>query len=171
MRANDDQIARLFLKEADSRFKQYLSRILRSLNEMTDEEIWWRPNEASNSAGNLALHLSGNVRQWMVSGLGGAPDIRKRNSEFGERGPVPRRELVARLRETVGEARRVLRGLTPADLKRRHTIQGFHVTGLEAVSHVYEHFSHHAGQIIYITKMTQGKDLQFTKLPAIKNKK
>src|SRR5580704_8382755 len=171
MRANDDEIARLFLKEADGRFKQYLSRILRSLNELSDEEIWWRPNEASNSAGNLALHLSGNVRQWIVSGLGGAADVRKRDLEFGERGPLPRRELAARLRKSVGEARRVLRRLTEADLKHKHTIQGFHVTGLEAVSHVYEHFSHHAGQIIYITEMQKGKDLRFTKLPALRKTK
>jgi uncharacterized damage-inducible protein DinB len=171
MRQKDDEIARLFLKEAESRFKQYLSRILRSLDEMSDEEIWWRPNEASNSAGNLVLHLSGNVRQWIVSGLGGAADVRKRDLEFAERGPVPRRELVARLRRTVGEARRILRRLTAADLKRKHIIQGFHVTGIEAVSHVYEHFSHHAGQIIYITKMKKAKNLRLTKLPAIKKKK
>jgi uncharacterized damage-inducible protein DinB len=171
MRQKDDEIARLFLKEAESRFKQYLSRILRSLDEMSDEEIWWRPNEASNSAGNLVLHLSGNVRQWIVSGLSGAADVRKRDLEFAERGPVPRRELVARLRRTVGEARRVLRRLTAADLKRKHIIQGFHVTGIEAVSHVYEHFSHHAGQIIYITKMKKAKNLRLTKLPAIKKKK
>jgi uncharacterized damage-inducible protein DinB len=171
MRQKDDEIARLFLKEAESRFKQYLSRILRSLDEMSDEEIWWRPNEASNSAGNLVLHLSGNVRQWIVSGLSGAADVRKRDLEFAERGPVPRRELVARLRRTVGEARRILRRLTAADLKRKHIIQGFHVTGIEAVSHVYEHFSHHAGQIIYITKMKKAKNLRLTKLPAIKKKK
>ncbi len=171
MRSNDSKIARLFLNDAESRFKQYLSRILRCLHELSDEQIWWRPNEASNSVGNLVLHLSGNVRQWIVSGLGGAADARKRDLEFSERGPVARRELVARLRASVGEACGVLKKLTPETLARKYAIQGFHVTGLEAVSHVYEHFSHHAGQIIYITKMQQGKDLQFTKLPALKKKK
>jgi uncharacterized damage-inducible protein DinB len=171
MRTGDNEVARLFLIDAESRFKQYLSRIVRCLDELSDEEIWWRPNEASNSVGNLVLHLSGNVRQWIVSGLGGAADARKRDLEFSERGPVPRRALVNRLRATVSEARKVLRRLTPADLTRKYTIQGFHVTGLEAVSHVYEHFSHHAGQIIYITKMRQGKDLRLTKLPALNKKK
>jgi uncharacterized damage-inducible protein DinB len=171
MRVHDDEIARVFLKDVESRFKHYLSRILRCLDEMSDEEIWWRPNEASNSAGNLVLHLSGNVRQWIVSGLGGAADVRNRDLEFSERGPVPRRVLVRGLRSTVGEACLLLRRLTPAELKRKYTIQGFHVTGLEVVSHVYEHFSHHAGQIIYITKMKRSKDLRFTKLPAIKKKK
>jgi uncharacterized damage-inducible protein DinB len=170
MRANDNKIARLFLNEAETRFRQYLSRILHCLEELSDEDIWWRPNDDSNSAGNLVLHLSGNVRQWIISGLGGAADLRKRDLEFSERGPVPRRELVTRLRTTVNEARRVLKKLTPEALARNYTIQGFHVTGLEAVSHVYEHFSHHAGQIIFITKMRKGQDLRLTKLPALKKK-
>jgi len=170
MPKKDHNIVRLFLNEVGERFKQHLARIQRCLEELSEEEIWWRPNEATNSAGNLVLHLCGNVRQWILSGLGGAADERKRDLEFSERGPVPRRELLARLNATVREARGVVRKLSPADLTRRCTIQGFHTTGLEAVSHVYEHFSHHAGQIIYITKMLHGKDLRFTKLPARKKK-
>ena len=170
MGASNNKIARLFLNDVESRFKQYLSRILRCLDEMSDEEIWWRPNEASNSAGNLVLHLSGNVRQWIISGLGGAADRRERDWEFSERGPLARRELAARLRTAVNEACRVLKKLAPESLARVYTIQGYHVTGIEAVSHVYEHFSHHAGQIIYITKMRQGKDLRLTKLPTLKKK-
>jgi uncharacterized damage-inducible protein DinB len=91
--------------------------------------------------------------------------------EFSERGPLPRRELVARLRATVREACRVLEKLDAKALARKQSIQGYRVTGLEAVCHVSEHFSHHAGQIIYITKMTRGKDLRLTKLPVIKKKK
>jgi len=171
MSANDAGIAQLLLNDAQKRFRHYQSRILRCLDELKGYEIWWRPNEAANSAGNLVLHLSGNVRQWIVSGLGGAADVRKRDMEFSERGPVPRRELAARLSATVNEACRVLKKLNAAALARKYTIQGFRVTGLEAVCHVYEHFSHHAGQIIYITKMIRGKDLQFTKLPAIMKQK
>jgi len=170
MPSNDSKIAAIFLKEVGRSFEKYLSRIVHCLDELSEENIWWRPNEASNSAGNLVLHLSGNVRQWIVSGLGGAPDARKRDLEFSERGPVPRRELIARSRKTINEARRVLGQLTPEKLLRNYTIQGFHVTGLEAVAHVYEHFSNHVGQIIYITKMKQGKDLGLTKLPPLKKK-
>jgi uncharacterized damage-inducible protein DinB len=165
------RIATLLLNDAQKRLRHYQSRILRCLDELSDREIWWRPNEAANSAGNLVLHLSGNVRQWIVSGLGGAPDLRERDLEFSERGPLPRRELVARLRATVREACRVLEKLDAKALARKQSIQGYRVTGLEAVCHVSEHFSHHAGQIIYITKMTRGKDLRLTKLPVIKKKK
>ena len=120
--------------------------------------------------GNLVLHLTGNVRQWIISGLGGAPDVRQRDREFNERGPLPRRVLVSRLRKTVEEACRVLGRLSPEDLARVHTIQKYRVTGMEATFHVAEHFSHHAGQIILLTKMLTGTDLKFTQLPGEKRK-
>jgi uncharacterized damage-inducible protein DinB len=149
----------------------YLPRIVSCLEQLSPEQIWWRANAASNSVGNLVLHLAGNVRQWIISGLGGAPDVRQRDLEFIERGPLPRRILVSRLRKTVEEACRVLGKLSPEDLTRVHTIQRFRVTGMEATFHVAEHFSHHAGQIILLTKMLTGSDLKFTHLPGEKNKK
>ena len=145
--------------------KVYLPRILSCLEMLSPVQIWWRPNEASNSVGNLALHLAGNVRQWIVSGLGGAEDKRQRDLEFSERGPLPRRIVACRLRKAVAEACRALRKLTPQDLERIYTIQKFQVTGFEAAFHVAEHFSHHAGQIILITKMLTSRDLEFTHLP------
>jgi uncharacterized damage-inducible protein DinB len=149
----------------------YLPRIVSCLEQLSPEQIWWRANEASNSAGNLVLHLTGNVRQWIISGLGGAPDVRQRDREFSERGSLPRRVLVSRLRKTVEEACRVLRKLSPEDLARVYTIQKFRVTGREAAFHVAEHFSHHAGQIILLTKMLTGNDLKFTQLPGEKKRK
>ncbi len=149
----------------------YLPRITTCLGHLSTEQIWWRPNEASNGVGNLVLHLSGNVRQWIISGLGGAPDIRQRDLEFSECGPLPRRVLANRLRKTVQEACSVLSKLSPDDLARLHTIQKFRVTGLEAAFHVAEHFSHHAGQIILLTKMLTGRDLKFTHLGGERKKK
>jgi uncharacterized damage-inducible protein DinB len=146
----------------------YLPRIARCLKQLSPEQIWWRPNAASNSVGNLVLHLTGNVRQWIISGLGGAPDVRQRDREFNARGPLPGRVLASRLRKTVEEACRVLGKLSPEDLARAHTIQKFRVTGMEATFHVAEHFSHHAGQIILLTKMLTGSDLKFTQLPGEK---
>ena len=108
------------------------------------------------------------MRQWIISGLGGTEFKRQRDLEFSERGPIPRRELVTRLRRTVRDACRVLAKLSDDTLARKLTIQGYHVTGLEAASHVAEHFAYHTGQIIYITKLTRGYDLRFTRLPVIK---
>lgn len=144
---------------------KYVPRILKCLQLLDEKEIWWRPNAASNSVGNLVLHLCGNVRQWIISGLGGKPDVRKRDEEFANSGPVSRRVLIATLKQTVKEARQTLDSVSPATLDQEFAIQGYRVSGHTAVSSVYEHFAYHAGQIIYITKLKRGKDLRFTHLP------
>lgn len=145
--------------------RHHLPRIEACLRLLSEDQIWWRPNEASNSAGNLALHLAGNVRQWIVCGLGGAPDLRQRDLEFAERGPVPRRRLVRTLRSAVLDASRVLRSLPAKKLGSSYRIQKLRVTGLNAVQHVVEHFAFHTGQIVFITKQVQARDLGFTRLP------
>ncbi len=147
---------------------KYVPRILKCLQRLDEKEIWWRPNAASNSAGNLVLHLCGNVRQWIISGLGGKPDVRKRDEEFAKHGPASRRMLIATLKQTVEEARQTLDRVSPAILGQEFAIQGYRVSGHTAVSSVYEHFAYHAGQIIYITKLKRRKDLGFTYLPKIR---
>lgn len=141
--------------------QDYLPKIERCLEQLSDEEVWWRPNEASNSIGNLLLHLAGNIRQWIVSGVGGAPDVRRRQEEFDARTPVPAATLLARLKEALGEVDGVLAGLDPAALGETRVIQGHERTVLEAVYHVVEHFSMHTGQILYVTKLLKASDLNF----------
>ena len=161
--------SREFLKLAEhSLGRHHLPRIEQCLERLSAQQIWWRPNDASNSAGNLVLHLAGNVRQWIVSGLGGVPDTRRRSEEFDERGPLPRPQLSLTLRSAVSDACKVLRRLRAEDLARVHGIQKLRVTGLNAVLHVVEHFAFHTGQIIFITKQQTGRDLAFTNLPGEK---
>jgi hypothetical protein len=161
--------ASMFLASAqDTLAKQNLPHIVECLQQLSEEEIWWRPNPASNSAGNLVLHLCCNVRQWIIAGLGGVEDRRERDREFAERGPIPREALVTQLRETVREACRVLAKLSNESLERKYIIQGYHVKGLDAAFRVTEHFGYHTGQIIYITKLKRAEDLKFTHLPATK---
>jgi uncharacterized damage-inducible protein DinB len=162
-------LAEGFLMQArHSLSEHHLPRILECLKMLSEEDIWWRSHSTSNSVGNLVLHLSGNVRQWIVSGLGGEPDRRERDKEFAERGPLPRRALVTRLRRTVVEAGKVLEALGTHELIRVYSIQSFRVNGLGAVAHVVEHFAYHSGQIIFITKLRLGEDLGFTRLPGEK---
>ncbi len=145
---------------------EYLGKIEKCVAELSDEDLWWRPNEVSNSVGNLLLHLAGNVRQWIIHGVGGADDVRQRQQEFDERHGAAAAPLLDRLRQTLDEADRVLAGLTPEDLTTPLRIQGLDVTVLEAVYHVVEHFSTHVGQIIYVTKLRTGRDLQFYEMNA-----
>lgn len=166
MKQTAPDITKLFLAQARHSLEgHHLPRIERCLRRLPEKDIWWRPNPASNSAGNLALHLSGNVLQWIVSGLGGAPDVRRRDWEFAERGPLRRPYLLKLLRGTVTLGCEVIGDLDPHELARTHAIQGFRVSGFEVISHVTEHFAYHTGQIIFITKLRLGVDLQFTRLP------
>jgi uncharacterized damage-inducible protein DinB len=141
--------------------EEYLPKIERCLERLTDEQIWWRPNEESNSIGNLVLHLCGNARQWIVSGVGGETDQRHRDAEFAQRELVPRDQLLSLLRTTLADVARVLRELDRATLLDRRTIQGSNVDLLAAIFHVTEHFSMHTGQIILLTKMLTATDLRF----------
>ena len=172
MAAKQFDPGREFLDSArDSLKKEYLPKVVSCLNSLSEQDIWWRPNEASNSAGNLTLHLCGNVRQWIISGIGGAPDVRHRDKEFSERGPLPRKGVIVLLRATVNEACRVL-ARTPGDsLGMRFSRQGFEMTRLRAIAHVVEHFYCHTGQILYITKLRNERDLRLTHLPRPKEAK
>ena len=145
--------------------EDFLPKIERCLEELSEEDIWWRPNEVSNSIGNLLLHLSGNVRQWIISGIGGAPDLRDRDQEFEQRAPISTERLLERLSATVREADAILAGLDPASLLEQRRIQGFDITVGEAVFHVVEHFATHTGQITLLAKLRLGKDLALTQLP------
>ena len=139
----------------------YLPKIMVCLDTLTDEDVWWRMNEASNSIGNLVLHLCGNARQWIVAGVGGAPDIRKRQTEFDQRAVIPRGELAERIRSTVMEVDETLATVSPGALLETRRIQGLDTTVMGAIYHVVEHFSTHTGQIVMLTKQRTGRDLGF----------
>jgi len=161
-RPNALDISNAFIARAiDFLTGDYLPKIERCLEQLTDEQIWWRANEESNSIGNLVLHLCGNARQWIVCGLGSAPDKRIRDAEFAQRDALPRAHLLELLRSTLSDVETTLRGLDPSTLLAKRTIQGNEVEILEAIFHVTEHFSMHTGQIIMLTKMLTSTDLRF----------
>lgn len=156
------EVSRAFIQKARELLKQeYLPKIERCLEKLTDEQIWWRSNPEANSIGNLMLHIAGNARQWIVCGLGGETDRRIRDAEFDERRIIARDELLSLLRATVVDVDRVLRTFDPAQLLDEYRIQGTEVTALAAIFHVTEHFSMHTGQIILLTKMSANIDLVF----------
>lgn len=159
---SEEAVKRAFIDEArEFLTQQYLPKIERCLERVTDEQIWWRPNEDSNSIGNLLLHLSGNARQWIVCGIGGEEDKRARDAEFAERKGIARDELLSILRRTVAEVDNTLSAFDPKKLLDEYPIQGTKSTALAAIFHVTEHFSMHTGQIILMTKMLANIDLGF----------
>jgi hypothetical protein len=141
--------------------KQYWPRLRGCVESLTNEQVWWRPNPASNSVGNLILHLNGNVRQWLVASFNRLEDTRDRSAEFKQRTLVPGTALLEQLGATMQQASEVLSRLTEADLLTLFDIQGYKVSGLAAVYQVVEHFGMHYGQILYVTKLLRGEDLGF----------
>jgi hypothetical protein len=142
-------------------FEHYWPRLRACAEPLTDEQVWWRPNSASNSIGNLILHLNGNVRQWLVVSFNRCEDERNRPAEFAAESGLTAFQLLDRLGATMSDAAAVLDRLTEADLIAPYEIQGYHVSGLEAVYQVVEHFGLHYGQIAYIAKSFTGRDLGF----------
>ncbi|HEY0006118.1 MAG TPA: DinB family protein [Pyrinomonadaceae bacterium] len=157
-------VTQTFIAKSRSLLSEYLMKIERCLKELSEEDVWWRAHEEGNSIGNLLLHLSGNARQWIVCGVGGAEDRRVRQQEFDAREGASRDELLAALRQTVAEVDAVLDGLDEGSLLEPRQIQRYDVSVLEAVYHVVEHFSMHTGQIILMTKLLAKKDLEFYNL-------
>ncbi len=131
----------------------YLQKIERCVDALSDDDVWWRANEGSNSIGNLLLHLEGSTRAWIVGVAGGAHGPRDRQREFDERAHIPRSELMSRLRQTLADADDVLARLDVRTLLERRQARSEEVTVLAAIYHAVEHFSMHTGQIIMLAKM------------------
>ena len=156
-----DAAAWEFLRLSRRQLRRYVGRIESCLDKLTHEQIWSRRHETDNAVGNLVLHLAGNVRQWIVSGVGGAPDGRDRDAEFARCEPLPARELLGALRGAVDEADAVMANLSTDDLLIPRKIQVYELTVLHAIYHVLWHFAEHTGQIIWATKRMTGEDLEF----------
>jgi len=150
-----------FLNCAAEKLAELCPRIETCLGKLTPEQVCMRGTENQNAIGNLVLHLNGNVRQWILSGVGGQPNARHRDEEFAARGGMQPAALGRLLREAVDEALAIIRSLPPARLAEEVTIQGYDGSVLKAIFHVVEHFSGHTAQIIFITKMLTGEDLGF----------
>jgi len=142
-------------------FEHYWPRLRTCVLPLNEAEVWWKPNPASNSIGNLILHLNGNVGQWLLASFNRFEDRRDRPAEFAAVTGLSAAQLLDSLGATMNHAEQVLARLTEADLVAPYDIQGYHVTGLQAVYQVVEHFGLHYGQIAYITKSLTGRDLGF----------
>jgi len=153
------RLAHDLTRAAATKLRQDLAQIRRCGALLSDEQAWHRPNAHCNSVANLVLHLAGNVRQWIVAGIGGEAFDRDRPAEFAARDAGPLPPLLDALEHAVHRAVGIIEAQTADDLLREFDIQGYRVSGLSAVFHVAEHFSFHTGQIVHITKTLRDVDL------------
>jgi hypothetical protein len=160
------ELARVVIAEARHRLTESAAKIKHCLNQLSDEQLWWRPGASLNSIANLVLHLCGNVRQWIISGCGNEPDTRDRPGEFADRSMLSRAELSRRLDETLARADAVLEGLTAAQLLEQRRIQGFDTSVLGGIFDSVPHFSGHTQEIVSFTRMQLGDAYRFFWVPA-----
>jgi uncharacterized damage-inducible protein DinB len=158
----DNQIGTIFLKASSSKLEQMADFMTACLQKLTDEQVWERPGAHENAVGNLVLHLCGNMRQWIMHGVGGAADVRVRDAEFSQAYGMTAAQLVDHFKSTVQEARQVIGSLPPEQLTDRTTPQGREVCKLEAIYQVVGHVHQHVGQVILLTKQMTGRDLDLT---------
>lgn len=155
-------LSHLLILEAERRiFDESYQRIYKCLDLLTEEQVWQRPNENLSSIGNLILHLCGNARQWIVSGLGGKEDDRNRDREFQEGSKCSKWKLKRMLEELQIELKMVFQKINEEDLKRVRSVQVFEESGLSILIHVIEHFSYHTGQITWFTKFLTNEDTKY----------
>ena len=158
----DDTVEVLFLRHSIAKLEQMTGFLRICLGQLNDSQIWERHGAHENAIGNLVLHLCGNMRQWIMHGVGGAADVRVRDREFDTDGGLTGKELLAIFESTAGEARSVIDSLPVQRLAEKTTPQEREVSVLDAIYQVVGHVQQHVGQIILLTKQMTGKDLDLT---------
>ena len=150
-----------FILNAEYRMDESMRMIRISVEQLSEEDIWKRPNTSSNSVGNLILHLCGNISQYIVSSLGRSPDVRERDLEFSASGNMKKEELMQSLEAIIDQSKKIIASANEQEYLRVREVQGFSMSGIGVVLHVVEHLSYHTGQIAYWTKILRDKDLGF----------
>ena len=150
-----------FVENAIYRLDESTRMISIAFNNLEEEEIWKRPNESSNSIGNLILHLCGNITQYAISSLGETNDIRDRDNEFNLTSGLSKKELLSKLLETVRLTKATIKKTSIEQWLRKREVQGFHFSGIGVILHVVEHYSYHTGQIAFWVKQLNNKQLGF----------
>lgn len=129
------------------------TQIRACVDELTEEQLWWRPNEHANSVGNLVLHLSGSMRHYLSRGVGGINYHRDRPAEFAERGPLPKAQLLAIFDETIDQAAQVFVSFDTSRFLELTEEQDYVPTVFDLIFNIAIHLATHTGQIVYVTKL------------------
>ena len=162
---NRPALGAAFVVEARRRLTACHEQIRHCLEQLDDAQVWWRPQPEMNSIANLVLHLCGNLGQWIIAGVGGAPDTRQRPQEFAERGPILRDELMQRLDTVIREADAVLGNAAESLLLQPRRIQGFDETVLSAIFACLVHLGGHTQEIVHLTRVQLGGAYRFAWTP------
>ena len=165
MTASAAEVAAIVVEATRHRVSEEAETIRHCTGQLTEEQMWQRPFDAGNTVANLILHLCGNLRQWIISGIGGASDVRDRPSEFSETGPIPKAELLAEFDQTIAEVDAVLADLTAEQLVAVRRIQGFETSVTGAIFDSVPHLKGHSQEIIHMTRSMCGDAYKYRWTP------
>ena len=165
MTANLEDFSMVVKRQGCAELDEALRIIAHCVNQLNDDQTWWRPFESMNSIANLLLHLAGNVRQWIVSGVGGAADVRRRQEEFDLRDMSPRSNLLTTLTTALTDAKAAIAATSAEELLRHRIVQGNEVTGIQAIFHATAHFRGHTQEIVHMTRCQLGDTYEFDFVP------
>jgi uncharacterized damage-inducible protein DinB len=171
MSISDPSLASALVAEVQSQFHLAMHKIEHCTEQLDDDQAWWRPREDLNSVANLLLHLSGNLRQWLIAGVGQQPDVRNRPAEFADRSHRPKQQVLDVLRQTMREVHALLPRLRPEDLLQPRRIQGQDQTVLGALLQTVTHLHGHAQEIIHLTRVQLGESYRFDYVPSTPEQK
>jgi uncharacterized damage-inducible protein DinB len=129
------------------------AQVRAAVEKLDEEQIWWRPNEKSNSIGNLILHLNGSLNLYLNRLIGGFEYKRDRDAEFAARGPMPKQELLRIFDDMVTKADQTFNKVTADRLDGPSTDPEKNDFLIEDLIGILTHVSAHTGQILWITKM------------------
>lgn len=151
--ATADKLVERMLELHRDKVEDLHERLLKAIAQMDDESLCWRPHPYANNAVSLVTHMSGNLRQRFVAGIGGAEDTRQREEEFEGQRVISREAILDEIKESFGWVKTYLQNVTADQLSDTFQIQGLSMTVQDVIFGVVTHLSEHVGQIIYIGKL------------------
>ena len=138
-------------------FNRDLEKLKTEITSFKDEKkIWEISGEVKNSAGNLCLHLCGNLQHFIGTVLGNSGYVRNRDAEFSKK-DVPIRELVAEIELTTKIVEKTLKKLKEEELTKTFPINvfGYEMTTGYFLTHLTSHLNYHLGQINYLRRLIE----------------
>lgn len=155
------QIENEFLEESVRRINYSYEFVIHCLKQLREEHIWYRPEKDINSIGIILNHLNGNLKQWIISGVGGTEDDRNRPQEFEDDKRQSKDELIQSFTNTINECKKTIQELNREEILGKRVIEGSEETILSAIYGSVNHLASHTAQIIYIARLLLKNEYEF----------
>lgn len=134
-------------------FLESYHRIFKCLSMISEEELWFTPNKNTPSMGSLILHLCGNCKEWVLSGIGNEPNNRDRDKEFEKHPNIKKSDLVFVMENLKVKMTEVVETIDDDELNKFVRIRDWNESIFSVLIHVIEHFAYHTGQITTLSKL------------------